>query len=223
MSNNLLFNTCGESGDHGAINSWDRQPYVTTVATGEPSLIPAVNKLHHNFIVSNFDADGGAIDNDDGSSYYEEYNNFCIYGGAKMGNYDGHAKKYHGNINAYANVYGPTCFWNWLDWFPKAGYEEQYYNNTCILDAQQDYIKMPGSCDFTNVSSVGIVARDNKVYAPGKETNIEGCGTTLDFDQWMALNIDPGTTVHDAVDSDTIMGWGADLLGFEMGIAEVFV
>ena len=46
---NLLFNTCGESGDHGAINTWDRQPYVTTVATGEPSFVPAMNKFHHNF------------------------------------------------------------------------------------------------------------------------------------------------------------------------------
>jgi hypothetical protein len=24
ISHNLLFQTCGESGDHGAINTWDR-------------------------------------------------------------------------------------------------------------------------------------------------------------------------------------------------------
>ena len=28
MKNNLLFNTCRESSDHGAFNSWDRLPYV---------------------------------------------------------------------------------------------------------------------------------------------------------------------------------------------------
>lgn len=223
VSDNLLFNTCGESGDHGAINSWDRQPFVTTVATGKPSLVPAVNKFHHNFIVSNFDADGGAIDNDDGSSYYEEYNNFCIYGGAKMGNFDGHAKKYHGNINAYANVYGKTCFWNWPKWFPEKPYEEQYYNNTCILDASQNYIKMPGSCDFGNTSTIGVIAHDNKVYAPGMSAQVSGCGKSISFQEWEQLKLDPGTTIHDAVDTATIMGWGADMLGFTIDPMEVLV
>ena len=118
IEDNLMFNTCGESGDHGAINTWDRQAFLTTVATGKPSYFPAVNTIHHNFIVSNGDADGGAIDNDDGSSYYLEHSNFCIYGGAKMANIDGHAKVYHSNINAYANVYGKTCNWQWPGWFP---------------------------------------------------------------------------------------------------------
>lgn len=68
---NLLFQTCGESGDHGAINSWDRQSFLTTIATGKPSIVPAVRKMHHNLIVSDFDANGGMIDNDDGSSFYE--------------------------------------------------------------------------------------------------------------------------------------------------------
>ena len=66
ISENLLFQTCGESGDHGAINSWDRQAFITTVATGQPSFIPAVTEIHHNFIVADGDADGGAVDNDDG-------------------------------------------------------------------------------------------------------------------------------------------------------------
>ena len=42
ISQNLLFNTCGESGDHGAINTWDRQAYLTTVATGIPSCVAAM-------------------------------------------------------------------------------------------------------------------------------------------------------------------------------------
>ena len=67
ISHNLLFQTCGESGDHGAINTWDRVPYLTTIKTGEPSYEPAVTHIHHNFIVSDGDADGGAIDNDDGN------------------------------------------------------------------------------------------------------------------------------------------------------------
>ena len=100
VEQNLLFNTCGESGDHGAINTWDRQAFLTTVPAGVPTYRPAVNTIHHNFIVSNGDADGGAIDNDDGSSFYLEHSNFCIYGGAKMGNIDGHGKVI--NLSEYA-------------------------------------------------------------------------------------------------------------------------
>ncbi len=56
----MLFNTCRESSDHGAVNSWDRMPYVTTVADGKtPSAIPAYNVFSTNFIVANYAADGG--------------------------------------------------------------------------------------------------------------------------------------------------------------------
>ena len=125
-------------------------PYLTTVATGKPSYVPAVTHIHHNFLVSDGDADGaknailqlhchfipktiflprrardkhrensrrdafwtgGAIDNDDGSSFYDEHHNFAVYGGAKMGNIDGHAKVSHNNVFAFPNVYGKNCFW----------------------------------------------------------------------------------------------------------------
>lgn len=35
ITNNLITNTCRESGDHGNFNSWDRQPFLTDVATGK--------------------------------------------------------------------------------------------------------------------------------------------------------------------------------------------
>ena len=95
MARNLLFNTCRESSDHGelltvatgrpfsgfrrsrsdevprwsagAFNSWDRLPYITDIRDGKtPSTIPAWNDMHHNFIVANYAADGGCLDNDDG-------------------------------------------------------------------------------------------------------------------------------------------------------------
>ena len=52
---NLLFNTCRESGDHGPINTWDRQVYVTKVNDGTPSFIPAYNHIYQNFLVANYD------------------------------------------------------------------------------------------------------------------------------------------------------------------------
>lgn len=38
---NLIFSSCRESGDHGPFNSWDRQPFLTRVRTGEPSMWPS--------------------------------------------------------------------------------------------------------------------------------------------------------------------------------------
>jgi hypothetical protein len=99
ISENLLFETCGESGDHGAINSWDRQAFITSVATGQPSFIPAVTHIHHNFIVADGNADGGAVDNDDGSSHYSIHHNFAIYGGAKINNIGGHSQVSEQNRN----------------------------------------------------------------------------------------------------------------------------
>jgi hypothetical protein len=36
IGHNLVFSSCRESGDHGPFNSWDRQPFLTTVAHGLP-------------------------------------------------------------------------------------------------------------------------------------------------------------------------------------------
>ena len=47
MRDNLLFNSCRESSDHGAFNSWDRLPYVTDIADGKtPSTVPAFNHVY---------------------------------------------------------------------------------------------------------------------------------------------------------------------------------
>jgi hypothetical protein len=67
---NGLWNSCRESGDHGVINTWSRTPYLTTLRTGRPSLIPSYNNVSHNFFISNYNSFDG-IDNDDGSSYYD--------------------------------------------------------------------------------------------------------------------------------------------------------
>eukprot|EP01052_Picozoa_sp_SAG31_P000209 SAG31_NODE_7_length_42755_cov_130.245728_5_plen_89_part_00 len=75
-------------------------------------------------------ADGGCYDNDDGSSWYLEQNNFCVYGGMQpalpleslfpllsekflriisipgmKSNFEGHNKRSSGNVHAYASVY----------------------------------------------------------------------------------------------------------------------
>jgi hypothetical protein len=92
--------------DHGPWNSWDRVPYITTLRTGKASIIPADRHIHHNFVLGTYNVQA-AIDTDDGSSYYQTYDNFLAYAGNGMkSDYGGHDHVWTGNIIAYAG----TCF-----------------------------------------------------------------------------------------------------------------
>ncbi len=65
------------------MNSWGRDATVTTFRYGpdHPSVEAIPNDVHHNFHVSNYGSDGGGVDNDDGSSFYQIHHNFFVYGG----------------------------------------------------------------------------------------------------------------------------------------------
>lgn len=52
------------------LRSWDRQPYLTTVRTGEPDMIMQWREIHHNFFIDNYSPQE-AVDNDDGSAFCE--------------------------------------------------------------------------------------------------------------------------------------------------------
>ncbi len=101
ISHNLVFSTCRESGDHGPFNSWDRQPFLTTVRDGTPSMTPAWREIHHNFFIDNYSPQEN-VDNDDGSSYYKTHDNFFVYGGNGMKNdFGGHSNQHTDNVYAY--------------------------------------------------------------------------------------------------------------------------
>ena len=109
IEGNILFNTCRESGDHGAINYWARQPYITFVRDGStPSAIPAFTDIRANLIVSNYQADAGCVDTDDGSSWLRVTANACFFGGHKSA-FDGHAKLTVNNLMLFPQIYGPGC------------------------------------------------------------------------------------------------------------------
>lgn len=157
----------------GAFNSWDRLPYITTVRTGKPSTIPAFNNVHHNFIVANYAADGGCLDNDDGSSYYQIHHNFCVFGGHKS-DFDGNSKISSNNIHVYPSVYSSTCVGELQGSVPK-GYAEGYTNNICILPSNKSTymgvnvngVHCDGSDHSLQVFSDGFITSNNTVYVPG--------------------------------------------------------
>ncbi len=80
VEGNVLFNTCRESSDHGPINSWDRQPFVTNVRDGAtPSAKMAWRHVTGNLVVANY---GGSkeVDNDDGSLFWRITGNVMVFG-----------------------------------------------------------------------------------------------------------------------------------------------
>merc|ERR1712014_201059 len=117
---------------------------------------------------------GGCYDNDDGSSWYSEQNNFCIYGGMKS-NFEGHNKRSSNNLHAFANVYGETCL-NGINQVSEH-YAEGYWNNTCILASAKDvYLSLsqlsPSKKPTPNKDELHTYLGANIVYAPNASCRV---------------------------------------------------
>jgi hypothetical protein len=109
VEGNLIFNTCRESGDHGPINSWDRQPYLTSLRDANTkSFDPLIRTIRHNFVFANYGASQG-VDNDDGSSWFHIHDNvFYSADGFKM-DYGGHDSVFENNLVLSYGTYQYTC------------------------------------------------------------------------------------------------------------------
>ena len=142
---NLIFNTNRESADHGPINSWDRQPYVTTVATGKPSGKMLPRNITNNFMVANYGGSNGAVDNDDGSEYYENNHNFQIYGHQKFKVGAIHS---YGNVMAYVSGYGEK--WKAAGNIPT---DPNTMHDNIVVFAPSDTPRAYHSCDAWKASS----------------------------------------------------------------------
>jgi len=130
VEHNLIFNTCRESGDHGPINSWDRQPFLTSLKDGKtPSFDPLPRIIRNNFIIANYNAAQG-VDNDDGSSWFHIHHNlFYQAEGFKM-DYGGHDSIYEYNMVMSLSYHGGPCFG--MGNF-KEGHGDVLRGNRCLL------------------------------------------------------------------------------------------
>ena len=95
-----VFDTVKETGDHGSFNSWGRDRYWHLSDLEQSEIYKYVNlDCTRKSIIRNsrFRCDRGwDIDLDDGSSYYEIYNNLCLNGGIKLR--EGFYRHVHHNI-----------------------------------------------------------------------------------------------------------------------------
>lgn len=216
ISWNVMFNTVRETSDHGPINTWDRQPFLTDARQpGVSSLWQHQSFIHHNVLVNNYNS-FHPIDHDDGSCFYEDSYNFQIYGGKK--NYLGHSKLDHNEIYVYPDA-KPTldsgvCL---VDQAPKkgsSGWNESWINNTCILYSRP----IPYDLWYCNTADLFVpYLALNKIYVPSNKEvefvcEVDGVSTTLGLEEWQAFGLDLGTTVQTTPKIETIIQWGRDML-----------
>ena len=140
LSRNVLFNAVRETSDHGPINTWDRQPYLTVGADGETaSLEQHTSYIHHNLLYNNYNS-FYPIDHDDGSSHWEDSFNVQVGGGKKS--YLGHSKTDHDELYIYPDVNTQqgtgVCIAYQDDRTPVPGYDEVWVHNRCALLASPE-------------------------------------------------------------------------------------
>ena len=206
ISWNVIFNAVRETRDHGPINTWDRQPFLTdAVQPGLPSLWQHISYIHHNTIVGNYHT-WWPLDHDDGSCFYEDSYNFLMYGGKK--NYKGHSKTDHHEIYVYPDLDSGNCVNGGSGWY------ENWIENTCVL-YQTSIPYNVGNCDVASLLLPYFA--NNTIYIPsGKEVAftcaVNGTSQRMTLEQWQSYGLDIGTTVGVTPDIQTVIEWGRKML-----------
>ena len=114
IDSNLLFALVRETNDHGPINSWDRQPFISLRGADapRPSVKQATTSIGHNFILANRGGSAGngstgsiyCLCHDDGSSRFRDHHNVCVGFGLK--NFLGHDQIMESNLIVKPDVLG---------------------------------------------------------------------------------------------------------------------
>jgi len=217
ISWNVIFNTVRETSDHGNINSWDRQPFLTdAVQPGVPSLWQHVTYIHHNTLFNNYRS-VWPLDHDDGSCFFEDSYNFQIYGGKK--NYLGHSKTDHHEIYVYSDAnsgaFGSdACLGDTAPTRGSSGWNETWINNICTLYKTSQPYKID-NCD-TGDLFVPYTANNTIYIPPGTQVKfpckVHGVVQQLTLEQWQSYGLDLNSTVQIVPDVQTIIQWGRDML-----------
>jgi len=216
-SNNLLFNPNRETSDQRPFNSWDRLPFLTDVVDPkQPSLIPAYNDIHHNFMICNYGSNM-CIDNDDGSAYYLNHHNYEVYGGHKS-DFCGHNKFTYSSVVPYAQDYqnGLCGDFNYV----VPGYVDGYYDNICVQGEFVPYLYFEPceAKDPLKYKTQLPIMHDNKVYNSKQSLFIMCQKTPISEEKWQSLGLDPGTRVYPIPNSSTIMR-STNCLGYFINVS----
>lgn len=219
VESNLIFNQCRHSGDHGPINSWDRQPYLTDIRYGvkKPSYEPADTEVVRNFIIANYGGSQG-FDNDDGSSYYDIHENF-IYGEGLKQDYGGHDSRYTNNVNVVHHYDGQNCINTWP--FLR-DFVDNFTQNTCVVLYTWQYGSTgqcnandpkKGRCDNVPHGQKCMAhLADNRYYTPFGNASLKCGGSQVPISKLQQGGIELRTTDKSLPSNDQIIAWGKEIL-----------
>lgn len=192
-----------ETADHGCVNTWDRQPFLTDVRDGTPSLLPVVNEITQVFMINNYNPQE-AIDNDDGSFAYHTSNSFFPFSVNGLKNDFGGGFNIHTG-NMYIQLSG-GCLGDGTT--QVAGYNDHFVNNTCVMTDSGSYAL------FANNTPAALpIVDNNTVYTP--DGTVQENGQDLAAYQ-KATGRDLGTTVHRSAEltNADIAAWAHRTLEF---------
>ena len=131
IAHSLIFNAVRESSDHGPINTWNRQAYLTVdPTTGKATVNQTVNLIHHNLIMAGTGASTFPLDHDDGSASYHDHHNALFFGPTKQ--WEGATKRTTDNIQVWPDFGGGPTRASCIDYQASGAYGEVFANNTCI-------------------------------------------------------------------------------------------
>jgi len=208
---NVLFNTCRESSDHGPINSWDRQAFLTTIRTGEPSMVMAWRQVTRNIVIANY---GGSkeVDNDDGSLFWNVTNNFMAYGWVQK--FKCGAIYSSGNVKAYISTGGKFDAGCLLG-DSKVFYPNLWHDDVMVHGSSGNFIYRQcwGSSNGHDWDKSQVY--NNTIYMEPNTAVQVTCGKeNIELTKFQKGGKDPGTRVLSHIPStETIFKWARATLG----------
>lgn len=226
LSQNLFFNTVRETNDHGAINSWDRQPYAWR-SWNTTNVDPLPMLITRNFIINNYHGVWGLC-HDDGSNGYVDTYNFLPWSGSK--NYLGFYKQTYNNYFLYSDFAParladlaagkePTQGWNAcaMSYGTKkipSSLADVWASNTCITSSGGAFFSFNG-CDSATPNDGGIPLLSNNTYASDDGKYELHCGSqTWTLAQAQAAGVDVGSTMAAVPTTAEVIAVAHDLLQF---------
>ena len=200
IEGNVLVNSCRESGDHGPVNLWNRNPYLfdrVGGAPGELTVYKANDTVRRNLVIGNY-ATLSCVDSDDGTCYLDVVGNVLLSGQIGMkGWQQGHDVAWRDNLVAWPRGPWPQMaqsgYGSPLNSVLE-GHEYIFTGNTAVLSQfgaiPRDYVGTQGMC-LPNATGRAVTA-NNTVFWDLRDTNATECGLKVEAYQ-AEYGGDPGT------------------------------
>lgn len=212
-----------------AINTWDRQPFLTKLRDGvTPSFDPVPRTIRSNFIFANYGASQG-VDNDDGSSWHHIHNNVWYASqGFKM-DYGGHDSVYEDNLILSYPYDAQECF-DFAHFLEGHGHVAR--RNRCLIGLGH---KMGSGCGdpscavpfpetkdaneligtyYSPCGDTKLHLESNEYYTPDGKAMIQfedGLFSLEDVKK--KCKLENSSTSDTLPDEETMIGWASQVLG----------